>query len=296
MAEAAAAGLDLANAVREARLAAGVQQVELARRAGITPSYLSRIEGAAWNHGGPWPSDQVLRSLARTLSLSAPELIDMRNRARRTTAGPPRKAPARDWLRGRNAVRYVVSDDGREVYQAAADLITRNPQGGSLRAATVVPDPSPAGNTKGRRLYADALHRKLRDDPDTTYLGVAGAGAGGFEMLRHLSRQQPGDGRDGTDGAPEPAGGLRSRFAIANPLCADVLIGENEAILAIPAGRDRPDLRACVVIDDPDFLRALREWFDEFVWEAPGAWVEIDPDRPDTSFDEIERRLTRPPG
>lgn len=107
MADVATAGLDLASAVREARLAAGLQQVELARRAGITPSYLSRIEGAAWNHGGPWPSDQILRSLARTLSLSSADLLDMRNRARRAADGPRRKEPVRSWLRGakRHALR-----------------------------------------------------------------------------------------------------------------------------------------------------------------------------------------------
>lgn len=51
-----------------------------------------------------------------------------------------------------------------------------------------------------------------------------------------------------------------------------------------------------MVIDDPDFLRALREWFDEFVWEPAGGWVEIDADRPDAALDEVERRMARPPG
>ena len=53
-------GGDLASVITRARMAADLSQVELARRAGIAPSYMSRIEGAAWNFGGPWPSDQVL--------------------------------------------------------------------------------------------------------------------------------------------------------------------------------------------------------------------------------------------
>lgn len=226
----ATAGLDLANAVREARLATGLQQVELARQAGITPSYLSRIESAAWNSGGPWPSDAVLRSLARRLSLDAKELIDMRNRARRTAAPPGEREPVRSWLPGPTAMRYVVSDDeAPDVYEAAAGLVARNPAGGSLRAATVVSAGHRPGDAGGRHLYADALRRKLDDDPATTCFQVAGAGA-----------------------------------------CAEVLIGDNEALIAVPTCRDRPDLRACVVIDDPGFVRALQQWYDEFVWEPSG--------------------------
>lgn len=290
MGDVAAGGLDLANALRGARLAAGLQQVELARRAGITPSYLSRIEAAAWNHGGPWPSDQVLRSLARTLSLSSTELVAMRNRARRGAAGPG-PDPGKGWLRGRNAVRYVVRDQGsQEVYKAAADLIERNPPGGSLRATTVVPSAHPPADTEGQDLYADALRRKLDDDPDTTYFRMASATAGSFGMLRHLTEQLAGED------AGAPLGNVRSRFSFVNPLCADVLIGENEALIAIPARRNRPDLRACVVIDDPDFVRALREWYDEFVWEPSGDWVEIDAAHPDECLDEIEKRQATPPG
>jgi len=187
-------------------------------------------------------------------------------------------------------MRYVVSDgDGQEVYRAAADLIARNPQGGSLRAATVDPAARPPGNAEGQALYVDALRRKLADDPAATYLGVAGTTARGSEMLHHLTLQQqlPGDAG---------AGRVRTRFALDNPLCANVLIGENEAVIAIPARRDRPDLLSCVVIDDPDFVRAMREWFDEFVWEPPGGWVEADAASTDEGPDEVERRRVRPPG
>jgi len=247
------AGLDLADAVREARLATGLQQVELARRAGITPSYLSRIEGAAWNNGGPWPSDAVLRSLARTLSLSSADLIDMRNRARRRAAGRGEREPVRNWLPGRTAVRNVVCDDGGpDVYEAAAGLVDRNPAQGTLRIATMVPAGHPPGDTERRRLYGDALRRKLDDHPGTTCFRVVGTGAA-------LS-----------DGAEAGPGNVRTRSCVANALSADVLIGDNEALIAFPTSRDRPDLRACVVVDDPGFVRALQEWYDEFVWDPSG--------------------------
>lgn len=143
-------------------------------------------------------------------------------------------------------MRYVVNDDdGCEVYRAAADLIARNPQGGSLRDTTVVPASSSPGNTEGQALYADALRHKLAADPGTTCLRVTSAGGGGLEMLRHLTRQLPAEGPDlATDRAPGRGNGrIRSRVALDNPLCANVLIGENEAIIAIPASRERPTCR-----------------------------------------------------
>ena len=68
-------GPDLASAIADARRAAGLTQAELARRAGISPSYLSRIESAAWERGGPLPADGVLRALARALGVSSVEMV-----------------------------------------------------------------------------------------------------------------------------------------------------------------------------------------------------------------------------
>ncbi len=282
----AAHGLDLAAAVRDARLASGLQQVEVARRAGITPSYLSRIEGAAWNNGGPWPSDRVLRSLARTLSLSPTELITMRTRARRLATGRDDRPTPGSWLRPRSGTRYVTERDDGGVYRAAAELVSRNPRQGSLRATTIVPATGPPVTSDAREEYVRALRRKLEDDSCTTYLRVATATGASFGGVRHMAQE-----------LPVGVGNVRTRFCFVNPLSADVLIGENEALIAIPADHNRPDLRACVVVDDPGFVRALREWYDEFVWEPAGECVELPADRVDQVLDEVEARLgPTPPG
>lgn len=46
-------------------------------------------------------------------------------------------------------------------------------------------------------------------------------------------------------------------------LAVDVLIGAHEVLLAVRDRRGHPFLAAGVVVDDPDFVSALRERFDK---------------------------------
>ncbi|MEU8799250.1 helix-turn-helix transcriptional regulator [Spirillospora sp. NPDC048819] len=60
--EEARLAFELGNAVRQRRLALGLTQTELARRAGLTQPALSRLES-----GGPTPTIGVLDRLAHAL-------------------------------------------------------------------------------------------------------------------------------------------------------------------------------------------------------------------------------------
>lgn len=229
---------DLAPLLVKARRAAGLTQAELARRAGISASYLSRIESAAWERGGPWPTDSVLRALARALGLSSTELVALLRTAR------ARQGPSRPpgHLAGINRrLPYTVTVGHGEVDRAARELIGRNPVEGTLRCAH-------GGYGEALPSYGDAL---------------AAAEAAGARTM--LSLVQPSD-----------------------PLVVDVLVGEHEVLLTVPDRRGRPYLRAGVAVDDPDFVAALRDWFDEALWHPArhhGPPVEPDGHRPGTSGD-----------
>lgn len=234
---------DLATVVLEARRAAGLSQAELARRAGISASYLSRIEGAAWERGGPWPGESVLRALARALGLSSTDLVAL-GRAARSGHGPP---PGTGRLaRGRGRLPYAVTVGHEDVDGAARDLIARNPPGGTLRSVAVGPARGPS--------YEDALASVATVDPTTMLYRVRGA-AGAL---------------DGPATAAS-GGNVRTRLTSADPVAFDVLIGDHEVLLAAPDRRGLPYLRPGVVVDDPDFVTALRHWFDESVWDRPAA-------------------------
>ena len=266
---------DLASAISEARRAAGLSQAALARRAGISPSYLSRIENAAWERGGPLPADGVLRALARALGVSSAALValgrEARDRQEATTGSPPPPARA-----GRRAP-YAVSMGPEAVDAAAREVVRRNPPQGTLRSAQVyVAEPLAGGELEPS--YLDALGTAIAASPESMLYRVCASDRSSLDTARATVDRLAG-GRP-----PGQAGNVRTRIAFSNPLVLDVLIGDHEVMLAVPDRRGRPHLRAGIVIDDPDFVAALRSWFDETVWDPQCWYADIRGESVDDAF------------
>lgn len=278
---------ELTTLLLRARQESGLSQVDLARRAGIAPSYLSRIEGGAWRSGGPWPSDQVLRALARHLGVSSTELIRLRNEERRGSGLPVSRR------RGWSGPGYTVCTDGDGVYQAAKSLIDRNPPRHPVRTTSVrmlegEQDPP----TLWQAEFVRSLTEKVTNDPESTLYRVCAASADNVALVRQTAVRLAG-GRPAAD-----VRNIRSRFCFGNPLVLDFIIGANEALIAVPDRRNRPSLRACVVVDDPDFVTAMQDWYDEFIWEPSCEWTELYYETLESALDEVEARLraSKPPG
>ncbi|HEX7276585.1 MAG TPA: helix-turn-helix transcriptional regulator [Acidimicrobiales bacterium] len=272
---------DVATILVRARQAAGLAQVELARRAGIAPSYLSRIEAGSWRKGGPWPSDQVLRSLARHLGVSSTELIRLRNEERTMGGGAPAHR-----RRGWSGPGYTVCTDGDGVYQAAKALIDRNPPRHPIRTTSVrMLEGEQDTPTLWQAEFVRTLTEKVSNDPESTLYRVCASSADNIALVRQTAVRIAGDR------PPADVRNIRSRFCFGNPLVLDFIIGANEALIAIPDRRNRPSLRACVVVDDPDFVTAMQDWYDEFIWEPSCDWTELSYDTLESALDEVETRL-----
>jgi len=266
--------------VTRARQASGLPQIELARRAGIAPSYLSRIEGAAWRSGGPWPSDQVLRSLARHLGVSSTELVRLRNEERAKSGSPVGRR------RGWSGPGYTVCTDSDGVYQAAKSLVDRNPPRHAVRTTSVrLLEGDQDRPTLWQAEFIRSLSDKVSDDPESTLYRVCASSADNVALVRRTAVRLAGDR------PPAEVRNIRSRFCFGNPLVLDFVIGANEALIAIPDRRSQPSPRACVVVDDPDFVTAMQDWYDEFIWEPACDWVELSYDDLDAAMDEVETRL-----
>ena len=269
---------DLASVLADARRAAGLSQAQLARRAGISASYLSRIEGAAWERGGPWPADAVLRALARALALSSTELLALRQVARARVEGCSR-APSGARTGSRSP--YAVSMGNEAADAAARGVVARNPRDGALRSAQVFNAVAESGPS-----YLDDLGSAMAARPDAILYRVCTAERHSLSHARLTVDRLAGGRR------PERAANVRTRFTFANPLVLDVLIGDNEAFLGVPDRRGHPHLRAGIVVDDPDLVAALRAWFDESVWDPPAGYADLRGRAVDGAFVDIDECLS----
>jgi transcriptional regulator with XRE-family HTH domain len=276
-------GPDLSSAIAEARRGAGLSQAALARRAGISPSYLSRIESAAWERGGPLPADGVLRALARALGVSSAALVALGRKARDRQAALT--GPTSPRARASRRSPYAVSMGPGAVDAAAREVVGRNPAQGTLRSAQVLVA-DPLGDEGLEPSYLDTLGTTLAATPDAMLYRVCACDKTSLGTARATVDRLAG-GR-----GPAQAGNVRTRIAFANPLVLDVLIGDHEVLLAVPDRRGRPHLRAGIVVDDPDFVAALRSWFDETVWDPKCWYADLRGDAVDDAFAAIEEVLS----
>jgi hypothetical protein len=181
-----------------------------------------------------------------------------------------------------------VCTDGDGVYQAAKSLIDRNPPRQPLRTTSVrMLEGDLAPTTIWQADFVRSLTEKLADDPESTLYRVCASNSDNIALVRDTAVRLAGDR------PPAEVRNIRSRFSFGNPLVLDFIIGAHEAMIAIPDRRSRPSLRACLVVDDPDFVTAMQDWYDEFVWEPACDWVELSYDSLDSALDEVEARLRK---
>lgn len=81
------------------------------------------------------------------------------------------------------------------------------------------------------------------------------------------------------------------KFYKHNPLQMHVLIGQREAILALPQVSGQSGSNIALLIRDKVFVEALRVWYDEVLWDAPGDSFHVDFQHFEESFEKIAGML-----
>jgi hypothetical protein len=168
---------------------------------------------------------------------------------------------------------------------AAREVVRRNPPQGTLRSAQVFVA-EPLGGEELQPSYLDTLGTALAATPEARLYRVCACDRTSLDTARATVDRLSGGRTHGQ------AGNVRTRIAFSNPLVLDVLIGDHEVLLAVPDRRGRPHLRAGIVVDDPDFVAALRSWFDETVWDPKCWYADLRGDALDDAFAAIDEVLS----
>jgi transcriptional regulator with XRE-family HTH domain len=136
----------------------GLRREEVARLAGISVDYYTRLEQGR----GPHPSRQVLSALARALRLDGDERAHLHHLAGEPPAPPT--GPSPDVPAGVLRLLDVLTDTPAYVVDAKYDLLAWNPLAGLLLGDACT-RPAEESNLIWR-MFGDDDGAWLRDDPD----------------------------------------------------------------------------------------------------------------------------------
>lgn len=167
----------------------------------------------------------------------------------------------------------IIGNDA--IYQAATRLVQNSPPRARLWATsmwlyTTLGEEAPSFNP-----YFQTLTNRLEHDPESQYLrAIRATGKKGWAQLRRRTQELLSHHNAGV------------RFYLENPLALDCLIGEREAIIGFPDRATYPHLGVAVLIRDPQAVECLRQWYRDFIWEAP---VEKRDVRTEKDLEELDR-------
>ncbi len=143
------------------------------------------------------------------------------------------------------------------VYEAAKTLVEESPRNARYWATSIWTSGRGPDETEAAKRYWKSLIERLKNENEAEYRRAC------FARSREDIQRQ-------ADRAKEllAAGQARIRFYAENPLAVDFLIGEREAIIALPDRRVFPLLRVAIRVRDPEMVTVLRQWYEEFIWDA----------------------------
>lgn len=169
----------------------------------------------------------------------------------------------------------IIGNDA--IYQAATRLVQNSPPRARLWATSMRPYIALGEEAPGFNLYFQTILRRLKQDPESQYLrAIRAVGERRWKNLRKQTEELL--------SCPNAS----VRFYLENPLVLDCLIGEREAIIGFPDRTTYPHLGVAVLIRNPEAVECLRQWYRDFIWEAPLRKREI---RSEEDLQEIDRIL-----
>lgn len=275
--------LVIGEAVRRARKQLGLTQKELGRTISRPREWVSALENA--NLPSPPTSTdigQLQRALSEALTLPEDELlrlhesVEARHRAR--YGGRIRRRTGRP-------VTVEVVQGREQVADAIVGVVQAQGPEAIVRNVGIKTVSTYHRVTDAWRRYREALGAFLATNSHAMFKRAEYVTSHNQLSLAKEADERLRGGRELAD-----VHNVKVRFFKSNPLVLHVLVGEREAVLAIPDKAGASGSSTALVVRDASLVAALQTWFDEVVWDSHSDEDVIDVrfDRFDECFEHIE--------
>jgi transcriptional regulator with XRE-family HTH domain len=171
----------------------------------------------------------------------------------------------------------------KQIVAAIADLIRQQDADGIIRNTGVKNLGSYKQVNDNWQEYRTALGAYLSQNPNAMFKRIEYT-----TTLEQLGHAQEADRKLAGDRPLKKVHNAKIKFSSQNPLSLHAVIGQNEAILALPQTTGQAGSNIALLIRDKVFVEALRIWYDEVMWDMPGASVQVDYEHFDESFESIK--------
>lgn len=175
------------------------------------------------------------------------------------------------------SAEVIIGNDA--IFQAATRLVQSSPPRARLWATSLWLYALLGEEAPGFAPYFKTILSRLEQDREAQYLrAIRAVGKEGWQKLRRRTQEL----------LLLPYHNAVVRFYHENPLALDCLIGEHEALIGFPDRATYPHLGVAVLIRDPDAVKNLRQWYQDFIWEAPVEKREI---RTEKDLEDLDRHF-----
>lgn len=279
----------LGEYLRQARKSKGYSLVSLAESIGRPREWLNRVE-LGYSQYGEYkpPTDADLQSLINVLGDSLPVsaniILQLGREAEEEYKRNKRHGQENSHkLKGKITHTEVILGE-QQIVHAITSLIEEQYSDAVIRNTGIKGEGGYLGVNADWRMYRQALGEFLQKNPNALFKRI--------EFVTtpdHIKEAKEADAKLAGNRDISEVHNAKIKFKKINPMQMHVVIGQREAIIALPPVSGKAGSTAALLIRDKIFVDALRSWYDEVLWDGNGEYTNLNFKNFDESFSEIAK-------
>jgi len=283
------AAVRVGREIRSARKRHGWTIAELADRLGRPREWLNRIELGYSEYGEYKPASAsdlatMLDMMPDDFTLPASELMTLGRTAEREYQLIRNQTPDANRTSLGKLTQTEVIIGEKQIVRAITELVREQHSDAIIRNTGIKTPNSYSHVSEDWKQYRAVLGEFLASNPNALFKRV--------EYVADDKKLEEAHNADLKLAGPrelEQVHNAKVKFMRNNPLLLHAIIGQREAILALPPTSGQAGSNMALLIRDKIFVEALRTWYDEVLWDAPGENKSVDFQNFEDSFGMIRQ-------